>query len=287
MNTTPELKYGSSVAADPFRCRIWTLNARVAKDITEASCKAEIESFARDGQLLPVIGRTLWGDPDFDVEVICGARRLFVARHLKIPLRVDLRELTDRQAAVAVDVENSQRRMNSPYERSLWLSMLIEQNLYGSADEMARELGITPTHVNRLLKFASLPAFVIGAFSSPHDILESWAVELHRAWNDERRKLLTERARVLEKRLPRPPAVLVYEVLMASRGLTARSRRPQGRVVKSDSGEPLLRLNRQRNEVVLRIPGALVDENTEIAVTHAVLAALTRAIPNQRTASVA
>jgi len=276
------------VTVDPFRCRIWALNGRIDDYVTEVSCRAEIESVARDGQLVPVIGRQLEGDPDFDIEVICGMRRLFIARHLKTPLRIQVRELTDRQAAVVVEAENSLRKQTSPYERGLWLAKLLKQNLYRSQDEMARELGITPTQVTRLLKFAELPTIVIGAFSGPHDILESWAVELHKAWSDERRRVLTERARALEKQVPRPPAVSVYEMLLAPRGPATRSaRRGAGRVVKSPTGEPLLRFERQRKEVVLRIPNALVDASTEKAITQAVVAVLTRRTHDERAATAA
>jgi ParB family chromosome partitioning protein len=237
-NGPMDLKCGPVAAVDPFRCRVCTLNARMAEHITEASCKPEIESFARHGQLFPVIGRRLQNDPDFDVEVICGARRLFVARHLKIPLLVDLRELTNQQAVIAIDAENSLRKRNSPYERSLWIATLMRQNVYRSQDEVARELGIPPNQITRLLTFAGLPILILDAFSSPHDILESWAIELHKAWHDERRKFLTERALAIQRRVPRPPAVSVYETLMASRGQVTRNRRATGRLVKSATAEP-------------------------------------------------
>lgn len=283
MNERFSRDVGSLVTADPFRCRIWRLSDRMENRVTEASCRAEIESIGRDGQLVPVIGRVLSGDPLFDIEIVCGSRRLFVARHLRIPLRVELRELTDRQAAVAVETENSLRRQTSPYERGLWLATLLRQNLYHSQDEMARELRIAPTQVSRLLKFTELPTIIIGAFSSPQEILESWAVELHKAWSDERCRLLTERAQALHKRLPRPPAVSVYEMLLAPRGsVPRRARRGAGRVVKGPSGEPLLRFERQRREVVFRIPNALIDASTESAVTQALVAVLTRRSTNGR-----
>lgn len=281
---TPDSR--SFATVDPYRCRVWALNSRIEEHVTVTSCQAEIESFSRDGQLIPIIGRSV-RDPEFDIEVICGARRVFIARHLKIPLRVELRDLTDRQAAVAVEAENSLRKKASPYERGLWLAKLLQQTVYRSQDEMARELCITPTQVTRLLKFTELPAFVINAFSSPHDILESWAVELHKAWSDERRKLLTERGRVLEKKVPRPPAVAVYEMLMAARGQTVRRRRAMSRVVKSPTGEPLLRMERQRHEVVLRIPNVLVDANIEAAVAQAVVAVLIRQAPDRRATNTA
>ena len=274
---------GSFVTVDPFRCRAWELNDRIEEHVTEKSCKAEIDSIQRDGQLVPVIGRAIKDDPDFDIEVVCGTRRLFIARHLKIPLRVEVRELTDREAAVAVETENTLRKQTSPYERGMWLARLLRQGLYRSQDEMARELSLTPTQVTRLLKFAELPAMIVGAFASPNDILESWGVELHKAWGDERRKLLTERARAVGEQTPRPPAVSVYERLLAPRGPGARrGRRGAGRVVKSPSGEPLLRLERQRKDVVLRIPNSLVDAGTEKAVTQAVVEVLTRGTADGR-----
>lgn len=277
MNDSLKRDTPSIVTVDPFRCRLWEMNGRIKAYVNETSCHAEIESIAREGQLVPVLGRPVHGTPDFDIEVICGARRLFVTRYLNIPLRVELRELTDRQAAVAVEMENSLRRKTSPYERGLWFSKLLKQNLYQSQDEMARELGITPTQVTRLLKFADLPEAIIDAFASPHDILESWAVELHKASCDERHRLLAERASKLGMIVPRPPAVSVYETLFAARKPGLRAARSMShRIVKSPSGAPLLRVDRLRKHVVLRIPNSLIDMTTEKEVVEAVVSTLTR-----------
>lgn len=275
MRETLQPDAGSFITADPFRCRVWDLSDRIEEYVTEESCRAEIASIERDGQLVPVVGRVSRNDPDFDVEIVCGARRLFIARHLKVPIRVEIRELTDRQAAVAIETENSLRKQTSPYERGLWLAKLLRQGIYRSRDEMARDLGTTPTHVTRLLKFTELPAIVIGAFPSPHDILESWAVELHKAWKDERRRLLTERCRSLDATSPRPPAVSVYETLMAPPTHGGRTRcKAIRRIVKSPDGATVLRLERQRKEVVLRIPNALVDPAIEAELTRVVAAVL-------------
>jgi ParB family chromosome partitioning protein len=275
MKATSQPDAGSFITADPFRCRVWDLNDRMDEYVTEDSCRAEIASVERDGQLVPVVGRVLRNNPDFDIEIICGARRLFVARHLKVSIRVQLRELTDRQAAVAVKTENSLRKETSPYERGLWLAKLLRQGIYRSRDEMARNLGTTPTQVTRLLKFTELPALVIGAFQSPHDILESWAVKLHRAWKDERRRLLAERCRSLSASSPRPPAVSVYEILMAPPTRGGRTRFKAGRqVVKSPDGATVLRFEHRRKEVVLRIPNALVNPAIEAELTQVVAAVL-------------
>lgn len=263
------------VTADPFRCRAWDLNDRIEEYVTEESCRAEIASMERDGQLVPVVGRVLRDDPSFDIEIVCGTRRLFVARHLRIPIRVEIRQLTDQQAAAAVATENSLRKETSPYERGMWLAKLLRQGIYRSRDEMGRDLRITPTQVTRLLKFSELPALVIGAFPCPHDILESWSVELHKAWNDERRRLLTERCRSLGKASPRPAAAAVYEMLVAAPTRAGRSGvQAARRIVKSPDGVTLLRFEHQRKEVVLRIPNALVDPAIETELTQVVSALL-------------
>ena len=157
---------GSFVTANPFRCWIWALNDRIKEDVTEASCRAEIESVARDGQLIPVIGRVLDGNPDFDIEIVCGTRRLFIARHLKIPLRVELRRsLTGRRPW--------RLRSRTPYaSRPVRTSGVCGSRSSSSRASTTRSmrwlaLGITPTQVTRLLKFAELPTIVISAFSSP------------------------------------------------------------------------------------------------------------------------
>lgn len=278
MRETLQPDAGSFITADPFRCRVWDLNDRIEEYVTEESCRAEIASVERDGQLVPVVGRVLRNNQDFDIEIVCGARRLFIARHLNVPIRVEIRELTDRKAAVAIETENSLRKQTSPYERGLWLAKLLRQGIYRSRDEMARDLGTTPTQVTRLLKFTELPALVIGAFPSPHDILESWAVELHKAWKDDRRRLLTERSRSLGAATPRPSAASVYEILVAPPRATKRLRTEAAarRIVRSPDGTLLVRFEHQRTEVVLRIPNALVDPAIETELTRIVTAVLAR-----------
>ena len=70
----------SVIYVNAFRCQMWALHDRLEDYVTAASCKAEIESFQKHGQLVPALGRALKGNPDYDIELIYGARRLFVAR---------------------------------------------------------------------------------------------------------------------------------------------------------------------------------------------------------------
>jgi hypothetical protein len=96
----------TTMMMNPFRCRMWDLHDRLEAYISEASCRGEIASFSTHGQIVAVLARPLHGDPDYDVELITGARRLFVARHLNQPLAVDMRALSDKDALIAMDTEN-------------------------------------------------------------------------------------------------------------------------------------------------------------------------------------
>src|SRR5688572_27296988 len=95
----------TTISADPFKCRVWNLHDRFTSEVNEQTCRAEIDSFSMHGQLVPVLGRRLTDDPDHEIELIYGARRLFAARHLKMPLLVELRDVSDREGLIAMDIE--------------------------------------------------------------------------------------------------------------------------------------------------------------------------------------
>ncbi len=170
------------VSVNPFRCRLWVLHDRLEEHVTEETCKAEIESFLSRGQLVPALGRALRGDPDYDVELIYGARRLFVARHVNKPLMVELQELTDHEAILAMHIENRQRLDISPYERGLSYVSWLRAGHFASQGELARALGISTSQVSRLCRLAGLPAVVVDAFRNPAEIREEWGLHCWRCW---------------------------------------------------------------------------------------------------------
>jgi ParB family transcriptional regulator, chromosome partitioning protein len=260
------------VRVNPFRCRMWPLHDRLGDYITEATCRGEIESFARYGQLVPVLGRSLRGDRDCDVELIYGARRLFVAQHLNVPLHVELREMSDRQALVAMDIENRHRRDISPYERGVSYARWLRTKYFNSQDEIAHALRISTSQVSRLLKLAQLPALIVNAFASPLDIREGWGIELAKAWQDPQLRLLVgQRARALVNQTPRPGALEVYQKLIAPAGAGRKSRRPRrDMVVPGGNGAPLFRIRYQRATVAFLLPTTAVTESCVNRIRQAV-----------------
>jgi ParB family transcriptional regulator, chromosome partitioning protein len=263
---------GVIVRVNPFRCRMWALHDRIADYVTEESCRAEIESFARYGQLVPALGRALRDDRDCDVELIYGARRLFVAQHLNVPLNVELRELSDRQALVAMDIENRHRRDISAYERGVSYARWLRTKYFNSQDEIAHALKISTSQVSRLLKLAQLPTVIVNAFASPLEIREGWGIELSKAWQDPQLRLLVgQRARALVNQSPRPSSLEVYQKLIAPAGAGKKSRRPRrDMVVSGGNGTPLFRIRYQRATVAFLVPTTALSENSVNRIRQAV-----------------
>jgi ParB family chromosome partitioning protein len=190
------------------------------------------------------------------VEIVCGARRLFVARHLGKPLRVDVRNLSDREAIVLMDIENRQRMDVSPYERGLSYLRWLRSAHFRSQEDIARTLRISPSRVSRLLKLAQLPAVVLGAFPTPLEICETWGLEIMEALNDARRREPTiRRARAICARDPRPPATEVYRQLLSA-NVRGRRVRPAARdeIVCGTDGVPLFRIRQHRDSIALLVP---------------------------------
>jgi ParB family chromosome partitioning protein len=273
----------SIITADPFKCRIWKLHDRFSGEITVQTCKAEIDSFATNGQIVPVLGRRVHDDPDCEIELIYGARRLFAARHLKIPLLVDLREVSDREGLVAMDIENRQRQDISPYERGLSYKRWLSSGLFESQDDISRALSISASQVSRLLQLARLPAVVVGAFRTPTEIRENWGLNLVEALDDPQRRASTIRsARNLATVSPRPQARDVIRKLLS---FSARGRKPKvephDRVVRSNDGTPLFRIRYLNNAVALVFSAEKLSSEARARVEAALLDVLQGAAPSR------
>lgn len=263
----------SIVAVNPFRCRMWEFHDRLEEHIDAESCRAEIDSFKKHGQLVPALGRQLHGDPGFDVELIYGARRLFVARHLNTQLLVEIRKMSDLEAIVAIDIENRQRIDISPYERGLSFVQWLRAGYFDSQDDIARALQISASQVSRLMRLARLPSVILSAFGSPTTICEAWGRDLLDCLDDSSRRQATiNAARALAKMEPRlEPREVHRQLLLAAQGRKAR-RLARDEVVKDEFQRPLFRIRRGSRSVAFMIQ---IDQ-----VTPPVLEEMRQAVAN-------
>jgi ParB family chromosome partitioning protein len=276
------------IEADPFRCRMWDLHDRIDARAAESTCKQMLDSILSHGQLVPALGRRLTGDRSFDIELIYGARRLFVARQLNRPLLVELRAIDDTEAIIAMDIENRHRQDISPFERGASYLRWLRGGYFKSQDDIARTLKISSSQVSRLLKLAHLPAAVVGAFEKPSDICENWGLDLSEILeNPQDRAATCARARAIAQLATRPPAREIYQQLLsaAAPGKKIKPRR-RDEVVTGRDGKPLFRICKRSMSVALLLPMSRISEGAMDKVRTAVSNILENPLAPAREASV-
>jgi ParB family chromosome partitioning protein len=260
---------------------MWDLHPRIEPYITEESCRAEIDSFLRHGQLIPALGRTVSGDQAHDIELVCGARRLFVARHLNKPLMVEIRSMTDQEAIIAMEIENQHRREVSPYERGLSYAHWLRAATFASQEELARALRVSPSQVSRLLKVSRLPSVIVGAFAKPADICEGWGLALFESWEDPTKREATARkARAIAALEQRPSARDVYQQLMSAPNNQGRSRASKrDEIVRASDGRALFRVKRRASSIAMVLPNGAVSEHCLQEIKRSLSEILQRSSP--------
>lgn len=266
----------------PFRCRLWTQHSRPEEQLTEHACKSLRESIARNGQHQPALGRPVTDDPDYDVEIICGARRLAVALALGRDLLVEVRALNDTDAYVAMYEENAEREDDCPYVQGQILRRALLSGTCASQDDLAATFGLSPSKTSRLMMVAQLPSVIIAAFQSPRDIRESWGVRLYHLWkNGGPQHAIAGKARALASRHPRPQPHEAYETLIGTYDAnSAQHRLHRSTPVRGSTGAILFREEEQIANVLFTVPKATLTSGHREAMTQALVKILDR--PNVR-----
>ncbi|WP_342482091.1 ParB/RepB/Spo0J family partition protein (plasmid) [Brevundimonas sp. BH3] len=175
-NRLAELASGSIVTrpqelVDPARCRMWAEHNRDYGLLSYERCSDLIESIKAQGrQEVPAIVRRVKEDPNFDFEVICGARRHWSVSWLRnnnypdFRFLVEIRELTDEEAFRVSDLENRAREDLTALERAKDYLRALELYYGGSQRAMAQRINVTESWLSRYLDLARLPEALKAAF---------------------------------------------------------------------------------------------------------------------------
>lgn len=186
---------------DPARCRMWAGHNRDYGLLTEERCADLIESIKAQGrQEMPAIVRRVTGEPDYDFEVICGARRhwsitwLRSHNYTEFKFLVDIRELGDEEAFRLADIENRARDDLTDLERAKDYLRALEAYYGGRQKTMAERLNVSESWLTRYLDLARLPVELTCAFANPQELGIRNAIALKALLKPEERK-----ARVLKE----------------------------------------------------------------------------------------
>lgn len=237
------------------------------------ACKSLRESIEKNGQHQAALGRPVTDDRDYDVEIICGARRHAAALALGRDILVELRIMSDAEAYVAMYEENVERKDDCAYVQGQILRRALLSGACSSQDELARAFSLSHSKVSRLLMIAQLPSIVVAAFQSPSDIRESWGVELYQLCKDgDPEHAITARARALAHTQLRPLARDVYDsLIIAPGGKPAKHRLNRSLPVCGRSGIVLFREEDRIGSVTFTIPKTILSSKRRDALKEAML----------------
>jgi len=270
---------------EPASCTLWQFHERFGDELTDESCKELITSIQRHGQRHPVLGRGLARSRGRKIELIYGARRLFAATQLGVKLLVDVREMEDREAIVEMEIENRLRADISPYERGMSYRRWLNARLFPSQAELAKELGVSEAQVSRLLRYADLPAAVVGAFDGVQSIREEWAVTLAKLCQDpSRRQGVLRRAREASQGERRYPPQVVFRRLVSSARLAGREAgQRHDEIVKTPAGRPIYRIAIRAKNVHFIVPRECLSEHVVHELKHQLTSTLESVISEEIT----
>lgn len=243
---------------DPARCRMWAGHNRDYALLTEERCADLIESIKAQGrQEIPAIVRRVAGDPCYDFEVICGARRHWSISWLRshnypdFKFLVDVREIGDEEAFRLADIENRARDDLTDLERAKDYLRALDAYYEGRQKTMAERLKVSESWLTRYLDLARLPAELTRAFVEPQQLGIRNAIALKALLKPEERKAraFQEADKLAKAQASSGQPMAVLDVIKAltlavdapkRSGSPKKSGKPE--TVLSDAGKPLLKL---------------------------------------------
>jgi len=207
---------------------MWEHHNREYGLLNEQRCASLIKDIKEKEQQLPAIVRELHADSEYTYEVICGARRHWVASFLGRELLIEVRALTDEEAFLLSDSENREREDISDYERGL--DYQTARGLYyRSTRQMAAALGMDDKWLRGYLALAKLPQEILDAYDSLLDIKVTHALRLTQIVDAEKtREVMLQKAKQL-KGSGKKGAEVYWELC----DVMAPSRQRGGRVEKT------------------------------------------------------
>jgi len=206
MQQTQELMRGERIKkvqymVDPAQCRMWSHHNRRYDLLNETRCEDLIESFKSMGrQQFPAIVRRVEGEGNTSYEVICGARRHWVATYLGWKFLVEVRDMDDEEAFRISDIENRSREDISDFERAQDYKGALKL-YYSSQKQMAERLEVSEGWLSRFLALADMPKDIVNAYSDVTEIKEHHYRELSKFLKDRKaRDKIIAKAKALSQK---------------------------------------------------------------------------------------
>jgi len=183
-----------------------------------AGFKALKEEIAEaGGNVQPIKVRPINGQAE-QYEVVFGHRRHRACLELGLPVLALVEEVSDQDLFKEMDRENRTRADLSPWEQGVMYRRALNEQLFGSQDQLAKEVGVDPGNLSKALRLADLPETVVQAFSSPLDLQYRWAKSLNDALQSDPEGVLARAKELAENREMAQAPKEVFELLCGQTG---------------------------------------------------------------------
>lgn len=146
-------------------CVSWEFHNRDKDMLSYESCESLVKSVQKHGQMIPAIAVNLPPGSKHKYEIICGARRLWVAEYLKQPLIIEIQTLeSDEEKFLVQDLENRDREDITALERSKDYERAYRTVFAENMETMAERLSMNRTTLGRYIEMAKLPLWLIDCY---------------------------------------------------------------------------------------------------------------------------
>lgn len=170
------------------------------------------------GNVQPIKVRPVKGETE-QYEVVFGHRRHRACLELGLPVLALIEDVSDQDLFKAMERENRTRADLSPWEQGVMYRRALNEHLFQSQEQLAKEIGVDPGNLSKALRLADLPETVVEAFASPLDLQYRWAKALNDALQGDPEGVLERAKELAANRSVAQSAKEVMEVLCGQVGL--------------------------------------------------------------------
>jgi len=145
------------VNIDPKRCKPWPYHNRDNAWLTRERCADLIHSIQREGQLDPILVRTLPEAPDADYEIIYGVRRAFACTEIpNQPVIARIMDLDDKSCMILMHSENAHSKDISEFERAFSFAQQMKSGHFKIQSELAEIMGLSQGTISKMIRAAEI-----------------------------------------------------------------------------------------------------------------------------------
>ena len=173
-----KFKEDELVFVNTDECEPWKYANRAQEEMGQIDDL--ILSIKENGQLQPALIRSHpapHGKIKF--EIIFGRRRFLACQKLGVPLMAIIKHITSVQdAIVKQDAENKLRHNVSNYSNALLYKRLLDDKIFSTEKELAKNVGLSASSLNDLMAFTRIPVSVALKIPNIHKLSIIMAIKI-------------------------------------------------------------------------------------------------------------